>query len=76
MTTVVTVTCKGPDRMRIRYYNEAREFKHEITDLEVGQSIDIPIWDDHLPVMWPLGHSINPKGNSPPKLKATPPATY
>lgn len=58
MTTIITVKNEGPDELLIRYYDEAREIKAEKTRLAVGESIEITVWDGHLPVMWPIGHSM------------------
>lgn len=58
MTTRVTIKNEGPDLLMIRFYNAERQFSSEVITLQVGESHETNIWDDHLPVCWPLGHGV------------------
>lgn len=72
MTTRITVKNEGPDELLIRFYNAERQFKAEKTRLAVGESAEITVWDDNLPVMWPVGAAIKTDGNG--RFYAVPPA--
>lgn len=74
MTTHITVKNDGPDELLIRYYNEERQFKPQRTRLQVGESVEITVWNGHLPVIWPIGHGVVDGGDG--WMYAIPPATY
>lgn len=73
MTTVVTVTNEGPDRLVISYYATNRQFKEEQTVLKPGESTQITVWDGHVPVLQAVRNHHGSDGN--PKFYAIPPAT-
>ena len=78
MTTKVTIKNDGPDLLEIWFYNKDRGFKYEKIILQVGESHETNIWDDHLPVCMPRGHNVIRSSSKDGKthLFAIPPATY
>ena len=73
MTTRIKITNEGPENAGVWYYDEQRQFKQHKDVLKPGESIEIHIWNGHLPVVLPLGNATN---NGPAKTYAVPPATY
>lgn len=76
MTTRIKITNEGPENASVWYYNEARLFKEHKDHLTPGQSIEIDIWDGHLPVLLPMGHVPAENTNNSGKFYAVPPANY
>lgn len=74
MTTHITVKNEGPESLLIRFYNEDRQFSEEQILVPVGDSIEITVWDGHLPVMWPQGNVTKP--NTTNRFSSVPPACF
>lgn len=75
MTTRITITNKGPEYAQVTYYNQDRAFKPYKDVLAPGQSIEVDVWDGHLPVVLP---SVPPSVGviyDGDKLYSVPPAT-
>ena len=53
MTTRIKITNDGPEYAEVRYYNQGRTFKSHNDLLAPGQSIEMDVWDGHLPVVMP-----------------------
>lgn len=76
MTTRIKITNEGPENAVVWYYNAERVFKQQKDPLVVGQSIEMDIWDGHLPVMLPMGHVKPENMDNSGRFYAIPPATY
>lgn len=75
MTTRIKITNVGPENAWVWYYNEERHFKPHKDVLLVGQSIELDVWDGHLPVVLPLrGVERDTEGAA--RFFRVPPATY
>lgn len=59
MTTRIKITNEGPENAKVWYYDQARVFKEHKDCLAPGQSIEIDIWDGHLPVVLPWPHELS-----------------
>lgn len=55
MTTRINITNVGPENAAVWYYDEHRQFKAHKDVLKAGQSMEVDIWNGHLPVLFPLG---------------------
>ncbi len=75
MTTRMKITNQGPENAAIWYYGSDRMFKEQKDHLTPGQSVEVDIWDGHLPVLLPMGHTPPGVGESG-KFFRCPPATY
>lgn len=71
MTTRIQIKNLGPENAAVWYYDETRQFKPHKDLLLQGESIEMDIWNGHLPVMMAMGHmkAINSTG----KFFAVPP---
>ena len=76
MTTRIKIINEGPENAAIWYYDQNRIFKEHKDHLIPGQSLEIYIWDGHLPVVLPLGHVPKPLMNNSGKFFSVPPACY
>lgn len=76
MTTRILITNQGPENAAVWYYNKDRTFKEQRDHLTPGQSIEIDVWDGHLPVLLPMGHVPKENTNITRKFYGVPPATY
>lgn len=69
MTTRIRITNEGPENAKVAYYGEDRQFKEQTDILQPGESIEMNVWDGHIPV---VTADLKLKGN---KFYAVPPAT-
>jgi hypothetical protein len=78
MTTRITIKNEGPDLLEIWFYKKDRTFSDEKVTLQVGESHETNIWDDHLPVCMPRGHTEmrSELKDGTTRFYAVPPATY
>lgn len=73
MTTRIKIENCGPELALVRYYNKERTFKEQISLLQIGEVVEIDVWDGHIPIVWsfkakPLEY--------PARFHSVPPAHY
>lgn len=76
MTTRIIITNVGPENAAVWYYNTDRTFEQHKDHLTPGQSIEIDVWDGHLPVVLAMGHVRKENMDSTGKFYSVPPAHY
>ena len=76
MTTRIKITNQGPENAAVWYYDEKRAFKQHADHLKAGESIEIDIWNGHLPLLIPIGYVSERNHNTNLQFYSVPPAHY
>jgi hypothetical protein len=74
MTTRIKITNEGPENAGVWYYDRDRKFKEHADHLKPGESIEMDVWDGHLPLVLPLGHVQDGHHNTSCSFYSVPPA--
>jgi len=74
MTTRIKITNEGPENAAVWYYGQDRVFAEHKDVVLVGQSIEIDVWDGHLPVLLPIGAAKTASNSG--RFYSVPPAHY